>query len=384
MNSKIKILLADFNYPRRSPSPWATPTAIGRIATYLKQKIDAKFEITLVKDPNQYLDLINHNSFQIAAFSNYIWNTHLSFSLAYHLKKLHEDCIIIFGGPELPIDRELQEEYVRKYHFVDFFIEKEGEIPFTNLITCLDNNNLNIEKTKLEQIPSIRSLNESNEFLTSPLAKRILEFDKIPSPFVGGLMDQFIEKGFTPLIVTNRGCPFTCEFCGEGDSFFHKVRFHSMEYLEEEFEYIAYKMSQVNDHPFPDTMYFADSNTGMYKQDLEVYARFGKIQKKYGYPKSIGTSTGKNVKTRVIDAIKLLNGAVSLTASVQSTDPKVLKNIKRDNISLTSIVEASQQTKEKGGSYSELILGLPGDSYEKHKKSIKDMIDSQIDSISCG
>ena len=105
MKAVIKILFADFSYPRRSPSPLATPTAIGRIATYLKKKIDAKFEITLVKEPNQYLDLINHNSFQIAAFSNYIWNTRLSFFLAYHLKKLHEDCIIVFGGPELPIDR---------------------------------------------------------------------------------------------------------------------------------------------------------------------------------------------------------------------------------------------------------------------------------------
>ena len=380
----IKILLTDFNYPRRSPSPLATPTATGRIATYLKKKINTEIEITLLKDPKKYLDLINHNNFHIVGFSNYIWNTRLSLSLANHLKKIHKDCIIIFGGPELPIDNALQEEYVKKYHFVDFFIEKEGEIPFTNLIKSLDNHNLNIEKTKLEQIPSIRSMSESNEFLTSSLAERILKFDEIPSPFVDGLMDQFMEQGFTPLIVNNRGCPFTCEFCGEGDSFFNKIRFHSPEYLEEEFEYIAYKMSLVKNHPFPGTMYFADSNSGMYKQDLEVYARFGKIQKKYGYPKTIITATGKNMKARVIDAIRLLNGAISLTASVQSTSSKVLKNIKRDNISLESIVNSSQSTKEKGGNYSEIILGLPGDSYERHKKSIKDMIDSQIDHINCG
>jgi len=211
-----------------------------------------------------------------------------------------------------------------------------------------------------------------------------MQLDEIPSPFLAGLMDQFMGSGFTPLIVTNRGCPFQCEFCGEGDRYLSKVGFHSVEYSEQEFEYIASKMVQLDDHPFPDTMYFADSNSGMYKQDLEVYARFGEIQKRYGYPKSIITATGKNVKSRVIESIKLLNGAISLTASVQSTDAEVLKSIKRDNISVTDIVEAAQQTVGEGGSYSEIILGLPGDSYERHTKSIKDMIDCRIDTISTG
>ena len=345
MNTVIKILLADLSYQRSPsqlatatpPSPLATPTPIGRIASYIKKEADANVEITLVKDPDHFYDIINHNDFHIAGFSQYCWNARLSQSLAWHLKKLQQDCITVFGGPQLPIDAQLQEEYVRKYDFIDFFIEKEGEGPFTHLISSLDANNLNIEKTKLEQIPSVRSLSKDGQFITSPLAQRIMELDAIPSPFVAGLMDQFMESGFTPLIVTNKGCPFRCEFCGEGDLNLSKIACHSVEYLQEEFEYIARKMVQLGHHPFPDLMYFADSNSGMYKQDLEIYARFGEIQKKYGYPKSIITSTGKNVKSRVIEAIKLLNGAISLTASVQSTDAEVLKSIKRENISVTDI-----------------------------------------------
>lgn len=43
-----------------------------------------------------------------------------------------------------------------------------------------------------------------------------------------------------------------------------------------------------------------------------------------------------------------MNGALRLSGSVQSLDPDVLKNIKRSNISLESLVEMALEAQEAG------------------------------------
>jgi len=95
----------------------------------------------------------------------------------------------------------------------------------------------------------------------------------------------------------------------------------------------------------------------------------------YKWPKQIIASTGKSQQERIVECIGLLNGALTMTASVQSTDLQVLKNIDRKNLPLDFLLKGARQRGEGKKSYSEIILGLPGDSYEKHLKSIKDMVD---------
>ena len=56
------------------------------------------------------------------------------------------------------------------------------------------------------------------------------------------------------------------------------------------------------------------------------------MKSKYNYPKKIDVSTGKNSRDKIVDAIKSLNGALSIKISVQSTDKNVLENVKRSNI----------------------------------------------------
>jgi hypothetical protein len=62
---------------------------------------------------------------------------------------------------------------------------------------------------------------------------------------------------------------------------------------------------------------------------------------------------------------------------VQSLDPLVLKNIKRDNISADGLMDLALQASEIGAnSYSEIILGLPGDSREKHYYTVRTVMDA--------
>ena len=77
----------------------------------------------------------------------------------------------------------------------------------------------------------------------------------------------------------------------------------------------------------------------MFNQDIETCKSLAECQTKYNWPEYISATTGKNNKTRVLNAAQLVKGAIRVLGSVQSLDVDVLKNIKRTNISSDDLVE---------------------------------------------
>ena len=107
---------------------------------------------------------------------------------------------------------------------------------------------------------------------------------------------------------------------------------------------------------------FADPNFAMYERDYEIVEHIERIQQKHAWPRSIFASTGKNKKERIARSLRKLNGSLSMWMSVQSMDPTMLTQIKRDNISTSQILATSAVYQELGlPTLSELILGLPED-----------------------
>lgn len=84
----------------------------------------------------------------------------------------------------------------------------------------------------------------------------------------------------------------------------------------------------------------------------------------------------------VVEIVKSLNGAVSMAASLQSTDETVLANVSRSNISVEQLAAAGKMANTSNtGTYSELILGLPGDSLTAHRNSLRDTVEMRFDNI---
>ena len=137
--------------------------------------------------------------------------------------------------------------------------------------------------------------------------------------------------------------------------------------------FIAERRNGVQD------LLITDANFGMYVPDIEKAKVIQDIKRKYEWPKKILVSTGKNKKERIVEVARILDGSLSIAASLQSTNEAVLKNIKRQNISsdaLSDIVNKAE--KVESTTYTEIILGLPGDTLETHIQSLKDVVDSGL------
>ncbi len=116
---------------------------------------------------------------------------------------------------------------------------------------------------------------------------RIENLDLTPSPYLMGYLDKFLANDrLVPLMESNRGCPFTCTFCVDGNAARNKVFKVHPNRLEDELEYIAQRYSGK-------TLALADTNFGMYKEDVIFSKVIAKIKEKYDYPQYINTSTGK-------------------------------------------------------------------------------------------
>ncbi len=206
--------------------------------------------------------------------------------------------------------------------------------------------------------------------------KRIDDLNRVPCPYQMGLLDPFFSMPLVPIIETTRGCPFQCTFCADGKMAANRVFRYHEERVTNTLEHIA---SHVNGC---DELIIADLNFGMYDQDISTANTIARLQNENGYPLALKASAGKNKPDKIINITKILKGTGFLGAALQSTDPGVLKAIKRSNIPTEKILNLATFGKAQGNpTYTEVILGLPDDSKEKHFESLRVGVDMGLSSI---
>lgn len=377
-----KILLCDLSHTTQGPTSELVPYPIACIKSYYHAHGKHECEIRLLKDPGLLGRVFPEFAPQIVGFSNYMWNRDLSTRFAKKIKELHPETLIIFGGPNFPTDELRQEKWLKKHDMIDIYLEGEGEVPFQETVEKWIETG-SIEAVKRAGIFGARSISRGRLLKASRMNRagfeeipRLRKIDSMPSPYLMGYLDDFLkDHSLVPLMESNRGCPFTCTYCVDGMAGRSQVNKASTSRLSAELNYIA-------EHYSGKTVVFADANFGMYAEDVEFCRAIADTRERFDFPHSIITSTGKNEKARVIECSKLLGGALRVAASVQSLDDEVLRNIRRANISYQEMIELSQQLSDtQAHTYSEMILGLPGDSKEKHFSGVGSLIDTGFNQI---
>lgn len=372
----VNVWLCDLTYTQQVVSSEVMPAAIGEIAMYCESHISLLPAIRLFKYPERLINALRGEQPDVIGFSNYMWNSQLSYRFAETIKDKFPQTVVVMGGPNFPLSRENQESFLRSRRAIDFYIEKEGEVPFCNLIRCLMELEFDIESAKQKKLGSVRAITADGMFHDGPVTERISDLSEIPSPYLSGKMDEFFDGKLTPIIQTTRGCPFTCTYCVEGNNYYSKMFCKQSEPLKAEIDYIGRKMKIVRDAGGRNDLHIADSNFGMYRKDVETAQFIADAQERYDWPDYIICSTGKNQHERVMEVSKIVRGRIRVSGSVQSTDSTVLDNVNRKNVNIKEIYRLAEDANKIGAeSHSEVILGLPGDSAERHFKSLCDLID---------
>lgn len=378
-SKKLKVFLCDLTYDTIILVSDTIPINIGFVGSYLLKQHKDKIDIELFKYPNDVIKNLKENPPDIVGLSNYSWNSNLSEYIASVAKKINPNVIIIQGGTNFPHEPELQEIFLRERPNTDFYTLLEGERSCSNIISRILSSNDDQEKIFENNIDGVVFIHpKTKKFMKGKYVDRIKDLDEIPSPYLNGLLDKFFDGDLTPFIETNRGCPFTCSFCHTGADYFHKLNKFSEQRVKDEIDYIGKKAGNLG----ISNLHMADVNFGMYPQDKLTCEYLKESKERYGWPKQIMATTGKNSKERVMKITNILGDMFSINMSMQSMDEQVLKNVKRANIKLDHMIDVNNHLIEQGRSTkAELILGLPGETKETFISGLNNVLNSNSASV---
>ncbi len=341
------------------PSFGLLPYSVGLLQAYAERHAAERHEFLLpIYRRVSVAEAVEHlRGADLVGFSAYVWNVRLSLAIARALKQASPATRIVFGGPQVP-DRS--EKWLRANPFVDLAVHGEGEAVFTALLDGADP----------REVPGISFLLPDGRYEQHPKAPRIADMTQIPSPYLEGvfapLQEANPQERWVMIWETNRGCPFSCTFCDWGSATQSKVFRFDDERIQAEIEWMGRNRIGF--------VFCADANFGMLKRDYDITLAVVAAKKRYGFPFSFSVQNTKNATERAYRIQKVLNeslNAYGVTLSLQSTNEQTLANIRRQNISSESYRELQRRFARDGVyTYTDIILGLPGESYDGFVDSV--------------
>ena len=370
----LRVSFADLTHTGQVIASNTFPLGVSLVAAFARENARTPLAVEVFKYPDDFAAYLDRVIPDIACFSNFSWNMQLSTGYAAAIKRRAPQTIAVFGGPNYPLTAGEQTDFLKAYPQIDFYVWLEGEGAFVRLVDALADCDFSAEKLKAsgQLIPGVHYIDPAGKLVAGPLGPRLNDLTRIPSPYCSGLNDKFFDDILIPMIQTNRGCPYQCTFCTEGQDYYNKIHWSARERIDDDLKYIAERVR------VPDLI-IVDSNFGMFKEDLETCRTLAELQETRHWPKHIHVSAGKNRKERVLEAAATVKGAINLSATIQSIDEHVLELVKRRNISVDQIVDVGKQAEALGAnSYSEIILCLPGDTLTSHYRSVFTMMDVGI------
>jgi radical SAM superfamily enzyme YgiQ (UPF0313 family) len=346
------------------------PYSVGLLQAYIEgnaKDINA-FEFILPIYKRMAIDkAVEHlRDSDVIGFSTYVWNVRISLEIAKRVKQIRPECVIVFGGPQVP---DKAEKFLADYPFIDLCCHGEGEQVFLDLLEGL------VDKG-WEEVPSISYVDNQGDFVNNPKNARIKDLSVLPSPFLHGTFDALLEANpneqWLALWETNRGCPFSCTFCDWGSATASKLNKFEMDRLLKEVDWFASKKIEF--------IFCCDANFGILPRDVEIAQHVAGSKQKVGYPHALSVQNTKNATERAYQTQKILNDAglnKGVTIALQTVDEYTLKSIKRGNISSDTYQELQRRfTKDGVETYTDVILGLPGETYDTFVDGIAHIIDN--------
>ena len=373
----IKVNSSQFNYiyNGRVHFPYSIATIVAQVKNNENLNPRFNFEKTFVLRDDVEASIKKCKDSDILLCSCYVWNWEITTYLAKKVKELNPKCLIIFGGPQVP---SYSTDFFETYPFVDLLVHSEGEIIFEDICTAY------LKDKDFSEVNGV----QTKDFLNPP-AKRINDLTSLPSPYLTNLVWDLVEKRDDVQWIasweTDRGCPYQCTFCDWGSATATKLRKWEEDRLFKEIEWFA-----DNKIPYIDC---CNANFGIFQdRDFRLAQKLKEVRLEKNYPETFRTNWAKISSDKIIPIAKQLEEVGLLravTLSLQTMDEKTLGIIKRANIKFDKFSELTGSFRKSGiPTYTELIMGLPGETVETFKKGFETIIsDTTIGSVvvyNCG
>jgi len=274
-----------------------------------------------------------------------------AFDMAKSIKEVSPDTTVVMGGPHVTATANITLERIPS---IDIIVRHEGEVTMKELMNRLN------EGGHIHDVKGITFRKEGNVVSTPP-REFIQDLDSLPYPayHLYPPFEKYAPHGVAGnrrscVIMSSRGCTFSCPFCYAVEFWGRRFRARSpksvvdeMEHLKDEFEVEFIK--------FFDDAFTLDPRRAEKICD-EIIRR--KVGLKFLILSRVDTINRQLLK-KLSDA-----GCEEIQYGVETASPRLLKDIGK-GITIDRVESVLKWTKEVGiQTYIFMMQGLPGETLE--------------------
>jgi radical SAM superfamily enzyme YgiQ (UPF0313 family) len=222
---------------------------------------DPEFESNMLKEIKEFKPGLIGLSFLTVAYQK-------AFNLCKTLKREIPDATFCAGG----VHATVKPHDTLKEFDLDFLVIGEGETIMANICEKLGNN---------ESTSDVKGImyRENGEIIENEREELIKDLDSIPfparhlidmTPYLKppGIIRGYAEKNQTT-IVTSRGCPFKCIYCGSHNIFGRRTRRRSVKNVVDEIEHLHKNLNIKGVYYCDDTFTLSSKWVKEYCRDLK-------------------------------------------------------------------------------------------------------------------
>ncbi len=285
---------------------------------------------------------------------------------------------VVVGGPHAT---SCPESFLYDGSPIDIVSRAEGEESFPLMVKAITG------ELSLSDVHGI-SYRHNNELIHTPPMPFIKSLDELPLPAYHLVnMERYFElvkEGYPSRftfeyrgcerelsLITSRGCPYKCTFCGNYQHMGRKWRRHDIDHITKHMKYTIEKFDVKHFH-------IEDDNLSLNPKRFEAFLDM-LIENDWGI--TWDTPNGIRAEGFSEEIVKkiVLSGCTYIIVGVESGSQRVVTEIVKKNLDLTKVVKAAQLAhKHKLSLHAFFIIGFPGETAKEIDQTLKFALDLLI------
>jgi anaerobic magnesium-protoporphyrin IX monomethyl ester cyclase len=273
---------------------------------------------------------------------------------------------IVVGGPHATA----APDYFFREGQADFAVRGEGEVALLHLVQALEGNR------RLDDVPGL-SWKRDGQIVHNAPVEFIRDLDQLPFPAYDLVpMERYFQlsaQGFPSRymfeypgshrevsLITSRGCPFKCVFCGNFLHMGRKWRAHSVDYVIAHMELLIQQYRAQHFHIEDDNLSLDPLRLDRFLDTL--------IAKKWGI--TWDTPNGIRADRLSEQAVAKLkaSGCTYIVVGIESGNQRVLDQVIHKKLSLADVETTAKRCKKgRVDMHAFYIVGFPGESVAEMK-----------------